>query len=315
MISRRQRIGFTLVELMVVVGIMGILVAILLPAVQAARGAARRVQCSNHLHQIALAIHQYHDAIGVLPSGWLTGQPATTYHSISTAIEVPAGPPESEPGWGWAALLLPYIEQRELTDMTIHFTEPIGSNINREARTTLINVYKCPSDPGPPMLTVTATRLVPWGTHPNFHPPVPWPFPVELARANYVGVFGVGSVNTNPYEGDGSFFWNSGLRFVDIQDGLSNTLFVGERSTTLLPSAWAGVVYDADNSQARVVGSAARTPNRKSADVSDFQSWHRGGTQFAYGDGSVHWVSDFIHAKVFAALATRAGNDTAVDND
>ncbi|MBM4004520.1 MAG: DUF1559 domain-containing protein [Planctomycetes bacterium] len=64
-----------------------------------------------------------------------------------------------------------------------------------------------------------------------------------------------------------------------------------------------------------MIGTAARTPNRKNADVSDFQSWHRGGAQFADGDGSVCWVNDFIDAQAFAALATRAGSDIAMDKD
>src|SRR6187399_1015822 len=88
--------GFTLVELLVVIAIIGTLVALLLPAVQMAREAARASQCKNQLKQVGLATHQYHDAMGRLPPGWIANQP------------------EGVPGWGWASALLPYLEQTAL---------------------------------------------------------------------------------------------------------------------------------------------------------------------------------------------------------
>ena len=105
---RSQRVGFTLVELLVVIAIIGILVAILLPAVQAARESARRMQCGNKLKQLVLAMHNYNDSYKVMPPAWITAVPPLGM--------APGGgnyPYDNWPCWSWGALILPYLEDRK----------------------------------------------------------------------------------------------------------------------------------------------------------------------------------------------------------
>ncbi len=115
--------AFTLVELLVVITIIGILIALLLPAVQAAREAARRMQCSNNLKQIGLALHNYHTAIGTFPSGYISAYGDPGYPSSN----------DLGPGWGWAAMMLPYIELGNLHDQ-IRFDEDIAHPDNAVVR-------------------------------------------------------------------------------------------------------------------------------------------------------------------------------------
>lgn len=296
------RSGFTLIELLVVIAVIGILVALLLPAVQAARGAARRAQCTSQLHQIGLALHSYHDTANVLPPGWITWP-----------FGFNVGGPEEEPGWGWAAYILPQIEQGNVLTSPTDYTVPIRSQDNQPIRTTQIAVYKCPSDPGPSTFVLEAVRVFTFPIRKSFHPP-PIHYQVDLARANYVGNYGSGEIGRYPHVGNGVFYMNSSTRFADVLDGLSNTIFVGERSTTLLPATWTGVLFGADRAEARVVGTAARPPSSRHPNSADFQSWHTGGALFSFGDGSVQWIDNSIAPGVFHALATRAGNDVALDH-
>src|SRR5215469_4833987 len=126
------RAGFTLIELLVVIAIIGVLIGLLLPAVQKVREAASRASCQNNLHQIGLALHNYHDSQGSFPSGYLCTQPQ-------------ANPDYTSPGWGWAALLLPFIEQGSLANQ-INFTLPIEAPGNLASRTTIVKLYVCSSD-------------------------------------------------------------------------------------------------------------------------------------------------------------------------
>ncbi|MEI7425288.1 MAG: DUF1559 domain-containing protein, partial [Candidatus Staskawiczbacteria bacterium] len=112
----RSRHGFTLVELLVVIAIIGILVALLLPAIQYAREAARRSQCQNHLRNIGVATQNFHNTNGRLPPGWV------------------ADTPLGEPGWGWAAYLLHFVEQKALLDDQIHLEDHIDEASNNDAR-------------------------------------------------------------------------------------------------------------------------------------------------------------------------------------
>ena len=130
--------GFTLVELLVVIAIIGVLIALLLPAVQQAREAARRIQCNNHLKQIGLSLHNYHDTFGTLPSLLIPPQDIR-----GSANQVDSW----DPAWGWQAFLLPFIEQTAL-----HEQARIGQGSRPldhiASFRTAIDGYMCPSDPG-----------------------------------------------------------------------------------------------------------------------------------------------------------------------
>src|SRR3954470_8220971 len=119
-----SRRAFTLVELLVVIAIIGVLVALLLPAIQAAREAARASQCKNNLKQLGIALHNYHDSLGRLPPGWFANQP------------------EGDPGWGWSLSLLHYVEQHSL-ELSIKRHLSIADAANQQARESVVPVFLC----------------------------------------------------------------------------------------------------------------------------------------------------------------------------
>lgn len=240
----KKRRGFTLVELLVVIAIIGVLVALLLPAVQAAREAARRMSCSNNLKQIGLALHVYHDAYRRFPAGWhgydmATGQPNWL----------------GEPGWGWCASILPYMEQRNLFEGRLRFELPITHPVNAEGRATYLPTFRCPTDIGD-----TTFLLEHWDGHDHHAAGETQDadeqyFPLKMPTANYVGVFGTTDLHDvcehGPCRGDGTFFLNRGIRLADIKDGLSQTLIVGERSSKLTFATWVGAVSHSEHGPAR----------------------------------------------------------------
>ncbi len=285
--------GLTLVELLVVIGIVAVLAALLLPAVQAAREAARRVQCQDHVRQIGLALHNHHNTYGELPPGWVSNTP------------------NGDPGWGWAAMLLKFMEQETLESTSGpgfppggpgSGGTPIGDPRNQRLRETPIPLLLCPSDPSDEVFMLH--RGGPGGGGGPGGPPM-----FEVARANYLGVFGTRTIEADPRAGDGTFFQNSSLRFADIRDGLSNTLVVGERCSRLGCATWVGAVPGAYQARARVVGRAGSVPNHVLNDFADFSSDHPFGAEFLLGDGSARLISDEIDLTVYRALATRAGGE------
>lgn len=289
---RRRRKGFTLVELLVVIAIIGILIALLLPAVQAAREAARRTSCSNNMKQIGLAMHMHHDSFSRLPAGW-DAFDATTGKPYGLGV----------PGWGWAARILPYLEQANVQNRLIDFNKPVTDPANDAVRVLVLANFRCPSDVGNDKF-LNVNEETGQGTY-------------EFATANYVGAWGTGDVHvcgTLPVglqcSSDGSFFHNSTIRFAEITDGLSQTIVAGERTSKLDYSTWVGTVEGIDCAPGRILGTAWYPPNSASPNTHDFSSMHPSGANFLLGDGSVRLIPSGIDIAVYRALVTRSGNDS-----
>jgi prepilin-type N-terminal cleavage/methylation domain-containing protein len=287
----RRGSGFTLVELLVVIAIIGVLVGLLLPAVQAAREAARRMSCGNNMKQIGLALHLHHDIYQKLPAGW-DGYDATTGQPYGLGT----------PGWGWAARILPFIEQANVQENLINFDKPVTDPVNDVVRLLQMPTFRCPSDMGEnKFLNIDEYAGV--GTY-------------EFATANYVGVLGTGDVHvcgTLPAgvqcKSDGSFFHNSEIRFADLKDGLSQTFVAGERSSRLEYSTWVGTVEGIDCAPGRLLGTALYPPNA-GGHAHDFSSEHPSGTHFLLGDGSVRLIPETIERNLYLGLCTRAGGES-----
>jgi prepilin-type N-terminal cleavage/methylation domain-containing protein len=281
---RRFHSAFTLIELLVVIAVIGILIALLLPAVQAARESARASSCKNNLKQIGLALHNYHDLMGQLPAGWIADEP------------------EGVPGWGWASAILPQMEQEPLNHQ-IRRELPIEDPFHQAVRETVIKNYLCPSDGTRPKVFMIGTGGFP-GDDVDEASPL-----FNVARSNYVGVFGTFELEDAPSAGNGVFFHDSLVEFASIADGLSNTFLVGERESRLGGSVWSGMISHANEPMARVVGITDHTPNTLTRHFDDFSSMHVGGVHFLMGDGSVRRYNDTIDERVYRALATRDGKE------
>jgi prepilin-type N-terminal cleavage/methylation domain-containing protein/prepilin-type processing-associated H-X9-DG protein len=296
---RGARSAFTLIELLVVIAIIAILISLLLPAVQKVREAAQRSQCMNNLKQIGLALHNYHDVNKHFPAGYIS----------STN---PDGS-ENGPGWGWAAYLLPYLEQDNLYRQ-IRFDRDIRDPVNAPARTTFLPIFACPSDP---MVLQQFTVVDDSGAA-----------VCEVAWGSYTAVNGNGGVSDHAGDNDGPFLRNITFRIASITDGLSNTLFVGERATTMSLATWVGAVPGgvvpsrrdptAAEAAAALVLSHCGPHLPNNPDVTDadaFSSGHIQGVNFLFGDGSVHMISSSIPTAIYDALASRAGGEPISGND
>lgn len=270
------RSGLTILELLVTVSIIGILAALVLPAVGAAREAARRVQCVNHLHQLGIAMHHHHDAANHLPAGWQFD-------------------PTDQSAFGWAVPLLPYLDQVALGE-SIDTNKTIGDARHNLVRATSLSVMLCPSDIADLTFTLYAEPVDDSApTAAIFASAATAPL-IELPTANYVGVFGtVEADDTIPAPlGDGTFLENHQTRFRDFQRGLSNTAIVGERTMAQVPSTWFGISLAGEDAAFRIVGAALEGINQSLADEGDFSSRHPGGANFLWGDGHVSFVDQNI---------------------
>ena len=311
--SYRFRSAFTLVELLVVIAVIGILVGLLLPAVQSAREAARRMSCQNNLHQVGIAMHNYHGIYNQLPAGWIADD--DDHH---------------EPGWGWAAAILPQMEQNTIYD-AINFGVPVEEGTHSVIRETTIDAYQCPSDTLDPVFMIAEGSDDHDHDHSEDHDDDDHDdddhghdhgenvdegpdFLFPIAKSNYVGVYGTFDIHDDLYAGDGLFYGNSHHRFRDVLDGLSNTLMVGERNSRLGGSIWHGVIHDANEAASRIVGAADHTPNDPIGHFEDFSSNHVQGAQFVMSDGSVKMIGQFVDLAVFQALVTRANYEVVSSN-
>jgi prepilin-type N-terminal cleavage/methylation domain-containing protein/prepilin-type processing-associated H-X9-DG protein len=329
----RPRKGFTLIELLVVIAIIAILIGLLLPAVQKVREAAARIQCFNNLKQIGLAIHNYHDVNGHFPSA-----------HIETC------PPGTQPGtegvcsyWSaWTIDLLPYLEQDNLWK-TYNNNVPNKDRANQAFCQTNVKVYTCPLDTRAGMILGPET-LPPDGRG-QTNPPTLYMASSYKAMTGLGVVGGTGSTDTfggywdevqaanNAHPaGKGAFHGDgySGLqpeRMASIQDGTSNTIFVGERHTrthltrgpfwadsfnlytsgAAYPNVPGGNLYlqpDYDACAARINANYCKY---------GWGSFHPGGISFLFGDGHVRAVPTSIDLNVFNALATIAGSEVITD--
>ncbi|MDX1929734.1 MAG: DUF1559 domain-containing protein [Pirellulaceae bacterium] len=283
--SLSKRNAFTLVELLVVIAIIGILVGLLLPAVQAAREAARRIQCTNNVRQLGLATHNYESAYKRLPSGW-----------VSNGVS-------GEPGWGWSAALLPFMEGNNLANR-IDWRIVIEDAVHKDVRETVVATFSCPTDPFENIFEIGEESPV------ELHSVDDGAKLFRVSKSNYIGMFGTFELEDSPYRGDGMFYGNSKTKFRDVTDGLSNTLMVGERSGQLGGSLWQGNIPEAAEANARIVGVADHTPNSPVGHFEDFRSYHTGGANFMRADCSVQWLPQTIDEAVYKAMATRSGGET-----
>ncbi|CAN5610610.1 DUF1559 domain-containing protein [soil metagenome] len=321
----RRRGGFTLIELLVVIAIIGILIALLLPAVQAAREAARRSQCLNNLKQLGIALHNYNATIGCFPIGY-------------TIYDQPWPGDPTVPGghakWGVLALTTPFLEQTAVYE-ALNFNFPLigGPNQNYTifpenltALSTRVGIFHCPSD----------------GLDQSVAP---------VFGSNYVANAGSGvDVPANGYRRvNGTFYVNSSTRIAEIRDGTSNTVvmsesLVGPGGAYNIPAtsmnddrrryiAHVGTLTVEDCLAAVNVHPNKRgnwgdgdanglsythwyppnppnpSCNRHSVGWSEASSFHPGGVNVLLGDGSVRFVKDTINLETWRALATRRGGE------
>ena len=286
--------GFTLIELLVVIAIIAILIALLVPAVQNVRAAAARLQCQNHMKQIGLGLHGYHDTFKRFPPG-LEKTPAYYYLS-------------------WLARILSFVEQQPLANtIDAEYARAFspwgdGASAAHVGLATEMNLYKCPAD-----TRSLVTTLVDDGIQADY--------PTTVAFTSYLGVSGTAS-QTN----DGILYCASKVRLLDIQDGASNTLMVGERppSADLVFGWWyAGQGYDYWGTGDVILGAREADyaasfdcpvdniglrPGACSNECDQMHFWslHSGGANFLFADGSIHFLSAEADP-ILPALATRAG--------
>jgi prepilin-type N-terminal cleavage/methylation domain-containing protein/prepilin-type processing-associated H-X9-DG protein len=292
------RRGFTLVELLVVIKIIGILIALLLPAVQAAREAARKMQCGNNFKQVGLALHNYHASLGCFPPGMF--EPRLRSNA---------------PGWwSWSTHILPQLEQQAIYDM-INFNQPndyYTPGKNQDAQMKLVGAYICPSDGAGGELVLSSGD-----THTGRNNDEDSRMTDMCGIADSVVCFpnDGGYLPRSFSEADGIFAANETCRISDVRDGTSNTLMVGE-VTGKGPTAYRGhfwvawnliTTHDGINGQLTTPGGAYPSDSQGGFWSAGLASFHPGGCNFALADGSTHFLSQNIDQKILAALTTRNG--------
>ena len=325
--TRRNLKAFTLVELLVVIAIIGILIAMLLPAVQSVREAARRTQCANNIRQLGLAVINFESAHMHFPPGWIGGQ------------ELP-----TETGWGWNAQILPFFEQNALSNQ-IAVNENLMEENFRDVIVQHIPNLFCPTSTHRTLTYEILPMRDDESIGGEARHDVPQLPSMDIGRTHYVGCIGsavrlqemeanddglgegemcpdVNLVSGYDPNINGVFYQNSETGYRHLTHGSSNTILLGERSAPLFDSSWAGVVTGSEFAGWRVVGWTGEPPNNQGSSeahfhgFAQFNSMHAGGvTNFAFADGSVHSVDQNVTRELFYALGTIRGGEIIEHNE
>jgi prepilin-type N-terminal cleavage/methylation domain-containing protein len=283
-----RRAGFTLVELLVVIAIIGVLVALLLPAVQAAREAARRTQCKNNFKQLAIAIHNYHDTHLYLPPGYISSNPGVAGNSTWCRT----GGVQRAP---WTVLILPFSEQTNLHskfDFNIVFQDDSNQMAAVNGAVVVpVKMFQCPSD-------IRLTNNKTWNSY----------FGVQGGgAAPDCGNTGCSAANERAMYVTGMLYGGSRLGFKNATDGTANVFLLGE--SRYGGAAWGASAKQDSCAYARNLAGAQDAINlHKGQGVHDtrgFSSFHPGGCGFAMLDGSVHFVSQNIDLTIYRQLGQR----------
>jgi prepilin-type N-terminal cleavage/methylation domain-containing protein len=311
--------GFTLVELLVVIAIIGVLVGLLLPAVQSAREASRRSQCSNNLKQLSLAMHNYHDTFGVLPAGL-----------VNTYANSAGQTASNQASWGWGALILPYLEQSAVQQrLGVGRTSPNeyqngavapSTGISLRDPSLALRMFLCPSDASPRLND--SSRWSRNGSNQYVAAAAG-----AAPRSNYNACFGHNrlrvwddpsypNIATGGFRYSGGGAANGAVRLANITDGTTNSLMLGERTYRLktarfYPGTWVGARSGAHEDAGEDVWFALRAPingsqgginlnDPEASNVALFSrqeglsSAHPGGVMVSLYDGSVRFLPETI---------------------
>ncbi len=294
----RSRRGFTLVELLVVITIIGVLVALLLPAVQAAREAARRLQCANNFKQIGLGMHNYHASHGCFPTG---------------EVNVSEGGAAWYYGPTWAILILPFMEQTQTYDQFDFSLGGYGiyAGYNVVLCGRRMPVYCCPSDPQEEAFLI--------GTDINDPPQTP-DGKIRFYKTNAAGVADSRTAwvvynDRRITNGDGMFMRMKTIHIAEVADGTSNTLCVGEVTggeSGSKANGWMWATQDLVSPYYGINGLGTipgEGVSRYWSQEVGCSSYHPGGCHFLIADGSAHYISQNIDQNLLISLSTRNGVD------
>jgi prepilin-type N-terminal cleavage/methylation domain-containing protein/prepilin-type processing-associated H-X9-DG protein len=282
---RSGKRAFTLIELLVVISIIGILIALLLPAVQSAREGARRLQCTNNLKQLGLAMHSYHGAFDCFPPGFMV---------LDDQGKV-AG------GWAWGVFLMPFIEQNPLQDTLNVRDYTLSQVIFDPALLPMLqmrlSVFVCPSSPMEPLRQFKG------------------PGSQMVSTANYTCCRGFFNYSGNTHltkANNGVFYGQSATRIDDVIDGTSNTIALGERTVlpdhAADPTKWPSWCGPGGLGIGSTVSSSVADKMNHPTNMHSFSSHHPGGVNFCFTDGSVRFLYETMAAASGGVDPSNTGN-------